>query len=398
MEYNYFNKDAYDEYGIFVNINNYLQTLLSFEYSPLSKISLDLVLISEVYDYFSTRDAALEMIYQLIKRANTLISTVYFEPKLYGGLLDLAVAINMISKKTGTFTKPRNTLFRTLEPMLLNICRDKKKALTSLKASDYDLINGVSGIGVYLLSLGCEFSPELRDLISQYFDLLSSMNNGKYNWFIEYENQVSTNEEMERYKDGHYDCGVAHGIAGPLCILSELNQNKINNSAIERIVSFYETIEYNENGVSLWPGKKAPKEDFFLKYTNLSWCYGYTGISNSLLKAYTSLQNTSAYNRILGNSVSLWNSIKIDNDMKYLRTLTICHGYAGVLCGMVQTYRATGDVSLLVNIFKLRRYIMERIDSVKNYSSILEGKQGILLSLLSTINDKTSFEKILLLA
>ena len=328
-----------------------------------------------------------------------MIATYYHETRLFGGLLEFTIALKLINNKTGYFAKPLETINRTVRQVINKKLQQNMQDIKSLTISDYDLIAGATGIGVFLLYMDNHLTESLS-LLNTYFSTLCATNGSNYGWFIKYENQLQTNEEMSKYKFGHYDCGAAHGIAGPLFILSQIHERKynINNYlSINQVLNFYKSIEYKVDDIFTWPGKVSPFKEVPLPYVNISWCYGYTGIFNTLLSAYSALGYNAEIAHLLDNSVRLWRKLNVDSSKMYLRTRTLCHGYAGVLCGMTRTFNLTNDPSLLNNISLLRQYIISTMTKLNNRVSLLEGIQGVLLALLYSINRDTQFESLLLL-
>ena len=389
--------DGYDEYGVMGCIEQYLSITYNHEFASLSEISLDLILISEVFEYFSNKEVWLNYIYRKLESAKKLISTFYHETRLYGGLLEFAVALKLIHNSTGYFAKPLGTINKALTQSINEKINNYIQNISSLTISDYDLIAGATGIGIYLLYMDKYFDSSMSQL-NIYFSKLCSSIDEKYGWFIKYENQLKTNEEMQKYKLGHYDCGAAHGIAGPLFVLSKICKNNISNcTAIEHILNFYASIEYKVNDVFTWPGKVPPFQEIPTPYVNFSWCYGYTGIYNSIFSAYTALGYEKQKNRLLENSIKLWQKMVVSQSMTYLRSYGLCHGYAGVLCGMTRTFNLTNEKDLIQNIFLLRRFIISNLQKINNNVSLLEGMQGVLLALLHSIKNNTKFDLLLLL-
>lgn len=394
-----FLSDSYDEYGVINSVEEYLRIACDKKLLSLNTISLDLLLLSEVFEIFKDKELWLNIIYKKLEYAKHLIATYYYDIRLFGGLLDFAVALKFVHDRTGFFLKPLETINKTITPLLNEKMHRSINAIESLTISDYDLIAGATGLGIYLLYMDMDdLQSSSFHLLETYFSKICTINNRKYGWFIKYENQLKTNEEMEKYKLGHYDCGAAHGIAGPLFVMSKMYKSKyFNRSSLETILDFYKSIEYKVNDVFTWPGKVPPFNEIAVPFINLSWCYGYTGIFNSLLTAYTILGHTNEKNLLLENSIKMWQNIIVNNSMSYLRTLTLCHGYSGVLCGMTRTFKLTDEKSLLNNIALMRCYLIDNLRNINNNTSLLEGIQGVLLALLYSIRNDTQFESLLLL-
>lgn len=399
MQESIFLKDAYDEHGIFNSIENYLLLELSeLDHIGISPISMDILLISEVYEFLKDKDRWLEVMFRHLNKIRESVSQHNYGIRLFGGLLELELVLEIVNRKTNHFHKPLNTLNSTIIDEITLFISNRVEKINSLEVSNYDLISGVTGVGNFMLNNGLFKDNEISNSIIKYYKKLCNKRNDKYCWFIEYQNQISTNEEMNTYRSGHYDCGMAHGIAGPLRILSELYlHGLIDDKYIINILEFYENIEETIDGIICWPGKVDNNFNSVYKSLNLSWCYGIIGISPSLIKAYTVLGDIQKSEILYTNYINLSKLLITNNNMKYFNTITICHGHSGLLCGLNQALMVTHDKNILKSIDMLRRHIINRINFLDNTGSLLEGKQGVLLSLLSTINPNTEFEQLLLL-
>ena len=398
-----FCKDCYDSFGVVKEIDQYLFSTsksLDKKNSPIAALgaeSMDLLLLSEVYDMFANKELCLDMMLSKLERVKILLNNFSFDTRMFGGLLELTIVISFVCEKTGHFNLAMLSLKEQLEELILTKIDESEQQINSINVSQYDLIAGLSGVGVYL-NLVDSHNAKLLDALINYFKKLCIKNENKYGWFVEFENQIRTNEEFERFKFGHYDCGMAHGIAAPLAILSELYKlGKVDNKEILNILDFYEKIKFVKKDITIYPGKVGP--DFKSPYMglNLSWCYGIPGISMSLIKAYSILGMKEELEATHSNLINICEEINKNDKIINLSTYTLCHGYAGLMCCFNQIFHITHEKSVEKAIKVIRPHIMKNLESIKNNFSVLEGKQGVLLSLLSTIKDSTDYEKLLLI-
>ena len=96
---------------------------------------------------------------------------------------------------------------------------------------EYDVISGLSGVGRYLLCISDnpEALKRLKVILKYCISLIQPICiNGEHvpGWYIAPEN-LFTNADREKYPQGSFNCGLAHGIAGPLALLSLASQQGI---------------------------------------------------------------------------------------------------------------------------------------------------------------------------
>lgn len=197
MRESIFIKDAYDEYGIFNSIENFLLLELSeLNHKDISPISMDILLISEVYEFLKDKDRWLEVMFKKLNIIKELLSQHNYGIRLFGGLLELELVMKIANRKTNYFYKPLDTLNRVIIDEIPLFISNRVEKINSLEVSNYDLISGITGVGTFMLNNDLFKENESSNSIIEYYKRLCIKRNNKYCWFIEYQNQISTNEEI----------------------------------------------------------------------------------------------------------------------------------------------------------------------------------------------------------
>ncbi len=85
---------------------------------------------------------------------------------------------------------------------------------------EYDVISGLSGAGRYFLSISenLEVLKRLKLILEYCISLVKPvqiMEETVLGWYIAPKN-LFTNEDRRKYPKGSFNCGLAHGIVGPL--------------------------------------------------------------------------------------------------------------------------------------------------------------------------------------
>jgi lantibiotic biosynthesis protein len=158
--------------------------------------------------------------------------------------------------------------------------------------SGYDLISGITGIGAYLLARRHHdrLEPVLAYLV-RLTDPVTAHGRVVPGWWTPDRPSVLVDEE--RYGRGHLNAGVAHGIAGPLALLSLAWRAGVrvagHRDAAERIARWL--LEHRRvdptDGSGWWPGDVTFDEqvggrcDEHLADRE-AWCYGTPGVARTL--------------------------------------------------------------------------------------------------------------------
>ncbi|UMR35348.1 lanthionine synthetase C family protein [Paenibacillus polymyxa] len=291
----------------------------------------------------------------------------------------------------------------------------KNNLETGVNFHDYDVISGWSGIGRYMLLFSDV--PEMRDLLEEvlkYLVMLSGERAWKGevlpSWYIPVHNLPS--HEQLRYPEGYFNIGMAHGIPGPLALLSIAWHQNVRVSghkeAIERYSSWLDHWKQKNDFGWYWPNNISYKE-----YMNgvipdeterEAWCYGTPGVARSLWLAGRALENeylkmsaVDAFKSIYARPRERWS----------IYSPTVCHGYSGLIKLTHQMYLDTGDVELREYALGLLLEVVEKFDSeaafgfcdiVKDTQSVkhldfvgvLDGVSGIVMTLLDTLESEES--------
>ncbi|MDN4619144.1 lanthionine synthetase C family protein [Paenibacillus sp. PsM32] len=205
--------------------------------------------------------------------------------------------------------------------------------------SDYDVIEGLSGIANYLLVHPTdERIQQLQTNVLEYLIQLSQDKEVKDlqvpGWYIPSAHQFTT-QESELYPDGNFNLGLSHGIAGPLLILSKAWKQGIRlhgqEQAIRKMADFLLQFASEEDGHLFWKGfiswdeYKAGHASTEESFRRDAWCYGNPGIGLALWYAGTALEES------LYRDLAITNLKETVNDIHSIFSPTFCHGSAGIL-------------------------------------------------------------------
>ena len=294
-----------------------------------------------------------------------------------------------------------------LSEQAISIALDKVKG-REVTFSYYDLITGCAGFLKYLININSRNIKLIFD-ICEYLSVLSEEKEYKNKkitgYHIKRENQFLEIERKTQL-NGHINFGVAHGIVSPIVSLTEVykkyNKQELKG-IIDKLLSLYEEVE-NKCEVISYP-MQLKYEDFikkeYLGREISSWCYGNIGIARALMIIYKNINDDSKYTKYKEELISIVNQ---PYEKYALECTYLCHGLSGVLAIQIQSYIETKDARFLCtldrNINKLISLEEEGFLGVNEYKedvSLLEGRAGVILTLLSIFSGKVIFKDMMLI-
>jgi hypothetical protein len=269
---------------------------------------------------------------------------------------------------------------------------------------EFDLISGLSGIGAYLLARESAVARSLLPAVVSALAGLIVAEQEPPGWHTPV-HQLETAEQRERYPAGNLNCGLAHGIPGPLALLSLAalggHRTARGDAAIDRAASWLVAHHVTDRWGLNWPdavpvgGGADPAPPSFLGRT--TWCYGAPGIARALWLAGQALGDD-GYRAFAVAAMA--DAVDKPVPARGLTAVTYCHGTAGFLHVVSTFARETG---LPVFRSAARRLLDEVLagyepDSLLGYVSLepdlrrvdqpglLDGAPGVALALLAAVS------------
>lgn len=347
----------------------YLNKSISFHQAVISN-----AVIAESYEFIGDKANVDEIIYSNMKIIRNGIEENILDGNLalFGGLSEAALSIYTVYNKTNYYKTFLDQVNDLLVNELIGTMEGIKKHLEDLMESDYDVISGLSGIASYLLLIdGYENS------VKEIFKILISIcGNKKINgkdmpkWHIKSSNLDE--ETRANYPEGYLNLGLAHGIAGPLSILSKGYKKGIivegQKEAILSIIKEYKTFAYLLDGSYYWD-KQLGVKDYWEQFKKCDkaregWCYGNIALARILSIACEAIEN---------KAIKEWADEIIEEKAKRgineynLISPTLCHGYAGVMSIFSQIEIRGRSPSIINIIDTIREKIYTMFESTSKY-------------------------------
>jgi len=361
---------------------------------------------------------ALTQQYLRIAAEGTRQSTLVL-PALFGGTAGLALTLSQASQGGKRY---RKTLANVHEGLCEQVCTQpwrRPETVAGVASSDFDLISGTAGILAYLVSLE-QADQTVRPAIVHLLAYLLWLGEpdqplGQERWYIP-PDLLPNEQHRQLFPRGNFNCGLAHGIPGPLAALSLTWQAGYRARGLrETIVSLANWVAEHhieqERGID-WPGSvplesAATAHDWQqLSPTRAAWCYGAPGVSRSLWLAGCALEDkelcrlgVEAIEAVLRRPVPQRN----------IPSPTICHGVAGLLQICLRFAHECESELVKAQIPVLTEQILESFDPsfALGFRDIEEGDQpgwltgapGIAMVLLAAATDVTpAWDRVLAIA
>lgn len=343
-------------------------------------------------------------------------------PAMFGGLTGLALAAWSLSRGA---TRYRNLMAALENALLPNVMTQAEgwdpPIMDGMSFGQFDVISGLAGIGAYLLlrreqpGAGAALESLLRALVA-----LASDSGSRPRWWTPA--HLLGDEEMAAlYPNGNLNCGLAHGIPGPLALMALALADGIGvpgiEEAVDRLagwivghraddgwgVNWPYAISLTQEGL---PDRGAPTDG----PSRAAWCYGAPGVARALWLAGV------ARNR------PEWGNLAIEAmEAVYQRPIaarqidspTFCHGVAGLLQITLRFANNTGLPVFTNAACDLTEQLLSAYepDSLLGYRNwepggtrvdqpgLLDGAPGVLLALLAAATDvEPSWDRAFLLS
>jgi hypothetical protein len=230
----------------------------------------------------------------------------------------------------------------TLTRHRLRRARERIDARLLPALREYDLIRGLTGIGAYLLhrhsSTRTSGAGLLREVLAYLVRLTEplTIDDGVVvpGWWS---GNAPNDRPSPDWPGGHGNLGMAHGIAGPLALLSATLRRGItvpgHAKAIERICAWLDQWQTGTGAHAWWP-EMISRQEHALGFTTQagpgrpSWCYGTPGLARAQQLAALALGDP---RRQRHAELALAGGVTDERQLARLTDASLCHGWAGLL-------------------------------------------------------------------
>ncbi|GHF39991.1 lanthionine synthetase C family protein [Streptomyces morookaense] len=267
---------------------------------------------------------------------------------LFSGLAGLGFACDAVATGGGGTEHAvlRDKVRAAVDPTALRLSatvRDRLRGAGGLQMLDYDLLYGLTGVGTYLLvesisKSGAADDTVLRSVLDtlQHFDGTRDVDGIPVPaWTVGRRTPASPH--------GYVSLGLAHGVAGPLALMSTALLHGVQHSGLNRAVEglaewCLTQLRDDGQGRPAWPrlleidatGRAAPTAPATL----LGWCYGSASVAAALHRAARALGRDDWADRA---RAVLLDAFRNTNDLARVTEPHLCHGWSGLLQIVLRT-------------------------------------------------------------
>ena len=325
---------------------------------------------------------------------------------MYSGLAGLAFAAWSLSRGATRYRR----LLTSIDALLLPRLAGQAGRLTrvdgeGMSVGEFDVISGCAGSGAYLLSRSDDpVAAAALEAVLRAFVALAGGDGPRPRWWTP-ARLLFDEETVAMYPHGNLNCGLAHGIPGPLTLLALAFSRGIRvpgiEEAAERLAEWLVPNRADDAwgvnwpySVPLTPEGLPDRSAKAYGPSRAAWCYGAPGVARALWLA------GAAFGR------PVWRDLAIEAMQAVYRrpaaarnidSPTFCHGVAGLL---QITLRFAHDTRLPLfseAAADLTEWLLSAFepDSLLGYRNwepggtrvdqpgLLDGAPGVLLSLLA---------------
>ncbi|GAA0344105.1 lanthionine synthetase C family protein [Streptomyces blastmyceticus] len=321
-------------------------------------------------------------------------------PGLHGGLGGIAFA-------AWTLARPGADLLPGVHDEVLRSTSLRIKALGDtphgVPVRAFDLISGLTGTGAYLLCRHHEPASRaaLHTVLAGLVALSGERDGTPHCWTPA--EHITDPATRALFPSGVLNFGMAHGISGPLALLSAAISVGVTvpgqREAVERLAARLVSGRTDDECGPHWPCRVGPDGRPAAEgRAPATWCYGGPGIARALWLAGTALQDASLRDLAVRALLAAHRRLAARPDAEV--AVGLCHGTAGLLHVTARFVRDTGDAELRrAAAGSAGRLLGCRAVLPSAGPGFLDGAAGVVLALLAAATDvEPVWDRALLLA
>lgn len=327
--------------------------------------------------------------------------------ELFTGLCGVAFAAWLLSRQGTRYQRLLTALDEQIVARTHTTTAQMLRQRHGFASTQYDVLSGLAGVGAYLLCRRTH--PPVAEALSAVLHTLiylSEEEAGVPHWYTPPEH-ITQERWRGQYPHGLLDCGLAHGVAGPLALLALTKREAIEveglEAAIDRLAIWLAEHRVDDAWGVNWPFvyPAGPREAALLPLlpARTAWCYGNPGIAWALWMAGEALNRTAYRELALDAMAAVYRKPMA---LRQIDAPTFCHGIAGLLAITLRFAQETNLPIFREATQMLTEQLMAQNDpdallgfyDVKpgpirfEHPGLLTGTAGVVLTLLAVGTDQ----------
>lgn len=285
-------------------------------------------------------EAASDLALDLLDRATEAVAQVPMGEGLYTGFPGIAWANDHLRGRL--YEAESDDATREVDEALLDLLA------TPRPRAEYDLINGLVGVGTYALE-GLP-RPTAAACLQKVIERLEEraekparpeLEAGSAAWFSAPENLPTF--QLEGYPQGFYNLGASHGVAGIVGLLGAACQAGVEGARplLDAAMSWLLRRRQPAGTAFCFPHFFHPEIEPVM--SRLAWCYGDPGMAVTLLVAARGAGRPDWEDAAVATALS---AATRPYEAARIRDAGLCHGSAGIAHLFNRLHQATGEPRL----------------------------------------------------
>jgi len=296
---------------------------------------------------------------------------------LFGGLSGICWSLLQASKSKTRYQKLLQTLNEDLVEAVKNYyllpMKDDVQKKVPSGVQLYDLIQGIVGIGAYMLQdlhnpLFYETLISITQTLIERCRPIRIEGYKVHGWYVPNHFQF-TDQDIQQFPKGNFNLGLAHGVPGILSFLSIAYAHGIcldhQLETIQQITNWLVSKNCGEKNSPRWCDRVSFEEETRNLSSSASihrdaWCYGTPGVARSLYLAGDALKDnllknfaSHAFRTIFQRSEEEWGLV----------SPTFCHGTVGLLAITFRMAQDTDDLYLYDHTENLKQKLISKFNA-----------------------------------
>jgi lantibiotic biosynthesis protein len=336
---------------------------------------------------------------------------------LFSGLAGLAFVASLLSRDGERYQRVLRSLDRALLPAARAGAERLRRRPAGMSVGEFDAISGLSGIAAALLErrrrgARAVVEPVLGTVIGALVELTEERS-GLPRWYTPAA-EMADETWARLYPEGNLNCGLAHGIPGPLAVMALARCDGIDvpglAEAVARLADWLVAHRSDDAWGLNWPTAVSIGSGHPDRPSRAAWCYGAPGVCRALWLAGESLANDELREIAVAGMEAVYRRPIAE---RAIDSPTFCHGVAGLLQVTLRFASDTGLPVFADAAEALTQQLLDAYDGTRplgyatlepgdravDQPGLLDGAPGVALVLLAAATDaEPAWDRVFLLS
>jgi lantibiotic biosynthesis protein len=320
---------------------------------------------------------------------------------LFSGLGGLVFTASYLSRGGARYARVLAALDAAFLPAAAAQAERLRRLPGGMSVGEFDAISGLSGVAAALLERRARRRDEtvervLVGVLGALVDMVAA-SDGLPRWYTPPE-EMADETWARLYPQGNLNCGLAHGIPGPLAAMAIGRREGVDvpglASAIGNVAEWLATHRADDAWGINWPSAVSVDSDRPDGPGRAAWCYGAPGVARALWLAGEALDDDALRAIAVEGMEAIYDRPLAE---RAIDSPTFCHGVAGLLQVTTRFASDTGLPAFVEATDKLARQLLDAYDGTRllgyatlepgdrpvDQPGLLDGAPGVALALLA---------------